>query len=35
MTFVNILLGMWFVIFLVFISWVIQYFYDEYKNKKK
>ena len=34
MTFFNILLGMWCVVFLVFCSWVIQYFYDEHKNKK-
>jgi hypothetical protein len=35
MTFVNVLLLGWVVVFLVFASWVAQYFYNEYKNKNK
>lgn len=34
MTFFNILLGAWILVFGLFVSWVIQYFYDDYKNKK-
>jgi hypothetical protein len=34
MTFFNTLLFAWFLVLIVFVSWVIQYFYDERKNKK-